>query len=84
MPRLLTCGERQETRLEPGEMPGMPQSHLASCNGKLSQRNPEREKVKDYVHCPEGWNVGQGKNGDKPVVLIGPEPSALSDQRIWL
>lgn len=28
-----------ESPLEPGEMPGMPQSHLASCNG-----NAGREK----------------------------------------
>lgn len=71
MPGSSPRGRHQESPLEPGEMPGMPQPHLASCNG-----NPEREKLRDCVHRPVGWNVGL--DGEKPAVLIGPGPAAFS------
>lgn len=44
-------GGVRQSPLEPGEMFGMPQPHLASCNG-----NPEGETSRVCVHCPVGWS----------------------------
>lgn len=51
----------RESPVKPGEMPGLPQLHLASCRGK-----PERETLGDCVHFPVGWNAGL--DGEQPVL----------------
>lgn len=63
--RAFAVGERQESGLEPGEMPGMPQSHLASCNGKLSQRNPERRKWR--IMFTVQWGGMSSWEGQRPA-----------------
>lgn len=51
MPWPLPMG--RESPVKPGEMPGLPQLHLASCRGM-----PERETLGNCVHFPVGRNAG--------------------------
>lgn len=77
MPRLSPGVELQETRLKPGEMPGMPLFHLASCNKKNFQKKPSKGESEGLCSLLRGLECRTGSNGDKPVALIGHEPPEL-------